>query len=222
MSVHGYTPVPSETSVQSAASATSSSHQPATKQLKAFEENEDAQITPKQLLESTDEEPGESEQKKECGPVPAFPEEAREAAEAFTASPVPNVPEDADEAFEEAEEGRHDADDFVPNRQREQTLEGNTFQLNVKAEVYEIEEDTKDEENKQSDDEREMHLHSLTQPPKATPEERCSEGSSATPAFETVGPQPSASSTNLLEFSPCASSAVSDNSKDSRSEVPDF
>ena len=127
MSVHGYSPAVSDTSVPS---ATSSSHQPPEKQLKALEEQEDAQSTPKQLVESTDEDLGGEQQ-------------------AATAFPVPNVSDVDEETFEEAQDGRHDADDFVPSSNREQTLEGGTFQLHVKEEVFVIADDEKEEEGKE-------------------------------------------------------------------------
>ena len=141
MSVKGFTPCASEVSLPSTSSATSSSHQPATKQLKALEEDENDQGSPQPLLDSTDEdltEGKDADQKNECHDIhfPAFPEQP------LLASPVPHVREEAAEGDEE--QGRHEADDFVPNRRREGTLETNTFELNVKPEVFDIGEDPDD------------------------------------------------------------------------------
>ena len=133
MSVEDFAPCVSEASLQSASSATSSSHQPATKQLKALEEDENDQGSPQPLLDSTDEdltEGKDADQKNECHDIhfPAFPEQP------LLASPVPHVPEEAAEGDEE--QGRHEADEFVPNRRRESTLETDVFELNVKAELF--------------------------------------------------------------------------------------
>ena len=114
MSVHGYSPAVSDTSVPS---ATSSSHQPPEKQLKALDEKEEAQSTPRHLTDSTDEE-REGQQTKQVDACAALPESGP-----ITAFPVPFAPQVAEESAEQAEEGRHEADDFVPNRQRENTLQ---------------------------------------------------------------------------------------------------
>ena len=53
MSVHGYTPVVSETSIPSETSQTSSSHQPDLKMLRAMDEKEESTSSPKVLESST-------------------------------------------------------------------------------------------------------------------------------------------------------------------------
>ena len=206
MSVHGYSPAVSDTSVPS---ATSSSHQPPEKQLKALDEKESVQSIPKQLDVSTDEDLGGEQQD--------------EQVDAFTALPVPAVPEEAEEAFQEAEEGRHDADDFVPSSRREQTLERGTFQLHVKEEVFVIADDEKEEESKRSDDEKDVSndLHYLTATEALTEASRA-EGSSSTVPSETVGQQPSTTPTKLLPESSCIDSAAPINSTNSQSDVHDF
>ena len=197
MSASGFTPNVSDTSVQSVSSATSSSHQPPEKQLKALEEAEEDYASAKQLPDSTDEDNDESVPKTECKVDPAFPGQ-------FVASPVPDVPDDVDKGDDE-EEGGHEADDFVPNRQRETTLEPGAFVLHVTPEVFEIGEDTKDDERRNT----QQSLHSLTSAAKATAEAKDVpkvESCSATPAFEQEGPQPCTSPTSFLhESSPGAS-----------------
>ena len=92
MSVQGYLPAVSDTSVPSATSAASSSHQLAKKRLKALEEQENTLSTQKQLLESTDEKRGRSEQNSLAPHTTAGAGVYATSAEAFTASSVPNVP----------------------------------------------------------------------------------------------------------------------------------
>ena len=141
MSASGFAPNVSDTSVQSVSSATSSLHEPPAKQLKALEEAEEDHASAKQLLDSTDEDNDESVPKTECKVDLAFLEQ-------FVASPVPNVPDDVGKGDDE-EEGGHEADDFVPNRERETALEPCAFILHVAPEVFEIGEDNKEDEGKQ-------------------------------------------------------------------------
>ena len=216
MSVKGFAPCASEASHQSASSATSSSHQPALKQLKALEENEDDQNSPQPLLDSTDEDLTEdkgAEQKNECDSIPllAFPDQP------LPASPVPNASEEVAEGDEE--QGRHEADDFVPNRRRESTLETNTFELSVKPEVFDIGEDPDDTKKDKDADERGNApcLHSLKPPVPQT--EAKPEATSTTPASELVDPQPCTPATSSVH-GPCSSAIVHSNSEASRSDGP--
>ena len=111
MSVSGFTQK-STSSVSSTSPATSSSHQPPTKALKAFEDAHSDHSSSKPLVESTDDE---------------LTENVVEA--------VPNVPKEEDVTGGEEE---HEADAFVPNPDRQSTLEVDLFREQVKPEVFEI------------------------------------------------------------------------------------
>ena len=101
MSVHGYTP--SSSSIDNTTSpATSSSHQPSTKQLKVAEATGSEGSSAKVQDDSTD-------------------EDLKETA-------VPNV---SAQCSESKEDDMHDADLFTPNANRQSTLEGGTPQVFV-------------------------------------------------------------------------------------------
>ena len=105
----GWTPGVSECSVPSASEATSSSHQPPTKSLKALdaEEADGQPSSPRELSHSSG-----------------------HADSVHLASPVPHAPE-----LEEADDdGKHDGDDFVPNANRTSTLEPQGTDVHAKAE----------------------------------------------------------------------------------------
>ena len=89
--------------------------------------SDDASAKP--LVDSTDDELLESSAK----PVPNTPDEEvkQEGAEAHDEVHCPNPPE-------VEQEEAHEADSFVPNPDREKTLEGSAFTLNVKPEMFEI------------------------------------------------------------------------------------
>ena len=95
----GWTPDVSESSIPSASGATSSSHQPPMKSLKALdaEEADGPPSSPRELSNSSGNVGEDS---------------------IHLASLVPHAPE-----IEENDEGKHDADDFVPNADRTSTLE---------------------------------------------------------------------------------------------------
>ena len=121
------------------------------------------------------------------------------------AEPVPNVPGDVVEA-EAQEEGRHDADDFVPRQDRGATLEGDStaYRQDCLAashpEVVII--DADEDEAKEKEEE--------------VPEGRPGkdEGISGTPSIEPVGSQPAPPSLNLLSG---ASSSIGSASARARS-----
>ena len=117
-------------------------------------------------------------------------------AEAFLASPVPNVSELLGDLLPDAE---HDADKFVPNRDRERTQESSpqAFRLHVKEEVFVIEEDVKDET--EDDAKRGVQSAQTAFEQKTVPEVKpeTKEALSRTPAFDSEGPQPSTTSTEL-------------------------
>ena len=104
----GWTPNVSESSIPSSGGATSSSHQPPTKSLKALD------------VEAV------------YGP-PSSPRELSHSSghgedSVHLASLVPHAPE-----IEEVEEGKHDADDFVPNKDRSATLESRGLDVHTSA-----------------------------------------------------------------------------------------
>ena len=111
MSVSGFTQKTSS-SVSSTSPATSSSHQPPTKALKAFEDADSDHTSPKPLLESSDDDLKEN-----------------------VVQAVPNVPKEGEEPGGEEE---HEADAFVPNSDRQSTLEVDLFAEQIKPEVFEI------------------------------------------------------------------------------------
>ena len=205
MSASGFTPNRSEASRNSSSPATSSSHQPAAKQLRAMEAA-DEDSPPKQISDSTDED-------LEVKPhVLAFPVDAADVA-----LPVPAVPDDLGEG-EADEDVRHDADDFVPNSQRAKTLQSDAFNLHVIPEVFELGGD--DDHAKDEKDEPANDLHSLTDDKKSAPEDDKpklkEESLSRTPASDSAGTQPAAGSSN----SPFESSVHVVNSVRARSLPP--
>ena len=132
MSVAGFTQA---SSAPSASPATSSSHQPPAKVLKAFEDAESDVAFTKPLIESTDDELNEN-----------------------IVQAVPNVPE-REEAHDDlhslnGEGGEaHDADVFVPNPDRNSTLGPPAVDLGpipAKPEVFEI--GAEDAEEKEDDE----------------------------------------------------------------------
>ena len=138
MSVSGFTQN-SSSPVTSTSPATSSSHQPPTKVLKAFEDADSDVVSAKPLVESTDDELTENV-------VPAVPN-VKEQGEA---------PHDL-HSLNDDEGGAHDADNFVPNSDRQSTLEGGgngahvpAVPVHVKPEVFEI--GTDDVEEKVADE----------------------------------------------------------------------
>ena len=165
MSVSGYT-VKSSSSPAGTSPATSSSHQPPTKTLKSelagFEDAHSDFSSTKPLVESTDEE---------------LPEQV--------VQPVPNVPGDAHVDVKEEEGEEHDANAFVPNQDRNATLEEQVLEVpplpqcpaQEKTEVFEI--GTEDAEEKAEGDER---LEEVKQEVEQKPPTSCS--------TDLVGPQP--------------------------------
>ena len=137
MSVSGFTQKTSS-SVSSTSPATSSSHQPPTKALKAFEDAHSDHSSSKPLVESTDDELTEN-----------------------VVQAVPNVPKEGEEQGGEEE---HDADAFVPSPDRQSTLEVPLVDLTpeqVKPEVFEIGAD--DNEEKQEDDKGRLEAAAATE-----------------------------------------------------------
>ena len=163
--------------------ATSSSHQPPTKSLRALDEaSEDTPV--KVLNESTDSDLVDE-----------------------VAHPVPNVPDEVDlfpseEAKEQApEEQYHDADDFVPQQDRAATLETGDIAPSH-PETFIIGDD-KEDETKQEEEEGERAG------PEAKQEE--AEGTSRTPASEPVGTQPAPtqpSAPSAVSSDACASACA--------------
>ena len=206
MSASGFTPNPSVAS--SSSPATSSSHQPPTKSLRAMDETESEDTPAKVLAESTD-------------------DDLQEAV----AQPVPNVPEE--ELKEEAHEGEHhEADDFVPRQDREATLEGSLpemFTIGVDDEETAKEEEVRLNEhscveasvvpegrrlNEHSCVEasvvpegRRLNKHSCVEASETTPVPKKEEGNSGTPTIELEGPQPAPFKLNVLSQSSLSGSA---------------
>ena len=192
MSASGFTPNPSVAS--SSSPATSSSHQPPTKSLRAMDETESEDTPAKVLAESTD-------------------DDLQEAV----AQPVPNVPEE--ELKEEAHEGEHhEADDFVPRQDREATLEGSLpemFTIGVDDEETAKEEEVRLNEPSwvgASEVPKETAVaqtypfgSEATAGPGTKPEKE--EGNSGTPAIELEGSQPALSKLNFLSQSSGSGSA---------------
>ena len=198
MSASGFSPLPAA-SAASASSATSSSHQPPKKSLCAMDEPEEgSHDSPKIITDSTDDD--------------LLPEQVARTVDT-------EVEEKDDPELE------HDADAFVPNPNRDDTLAGfrvpdgarecvvnsgallsgneaSTFSLSVKAEVFDIGSEV-DEAKIEPNEEK------LRDPEK----ERKEEPSTAA-ASETEGPQPTPS----LEMTPLRSFAV--NSARLASEPP--
>ena len=114
MSVSGFTQKTSS-SVSSTSPATTSSHQPLTKALQAFEDADSDHTSSKPLRESNDDELTES-----------------------VVQAVPNAPKEGEEP---GGEGEHEDDTFVPNSDRQTTLEVDLFPEQIKPEVFEIGED---------------------------------------------------------------------------------
>ena len=144
MSVSGFTQK-STSSVSSTSPATSSSHQPPTKALKAFEDADSDHTSSKPLVESTDDELTEN-----------------------VVQAVPNVPQEEEDVPGGEEE--HEADAFVPNPDRQATLEVPTVDshpVQVKPEVFEIGED--DHEEKQEDKGRLEEAVAETYSPESQP-----------------------------------------------------
>ena len=124
MSVKGYTPNPSPAG-SSSSPATSSSHQPPTKTLRAMDGTESEETPVKVLEESTDSDLVDDV----IHAVPNVPEEivSEKVEDATWTSPVglPRQPTiEVPYAKEETpEEQYHDADDFVPRQDRAATLD---------------------------------------------------------------------------------------------------
>ena len=104
MSASGLTPVPA-TSRASSSPATSSSHQPAAKSLRALDEPEGDHDSPKQITDSTDDD--------------LLPESVAQPVDATGGAGAACA---KGEGEDDADHG-HDADDFVPNPNRGDTLE---------------------------------------------------------------------------------------------------
>ena len=142
MSVSGFTPAPSTSSATGSSPATSSSHQlskvgPPKKQLRALEGTQSSEDSPQVLGDTTDEELLQ-------GVVQA----------------VPNVPEHGANATTHLDnDAFHDADDFVPQADRNSTLEGSgNLTKRVANEVVEIDSETKQEVK---DEEKEKHAEAV-------------------------------------------------------------
>ena len=189
MSASGFTPNPSVAS--SSSPATSSSHQPPTKSLRAMDETESEDTPAKVLAESTD-------------------DDLQEAV----AQPVPNVPEE--ELKEEAHEGEHhEADDFVPRQDREATLEGSLpemFTIGVDDEETAKEEEVRLNERSCVEasvvpEGRRLNEHSCVEASEATPVPKKEEGNSGTPTIELEVPQPAPFKLNVLSQSSLSGSA---------------
>ena len=128
MSVSGFTPAPSTTSATGTSPATSSSHQPPCKQLKALEGTEGSEDSPNVLGDTTDEE-----------------------LQPTVVPPVPNVPEDDATPLTHLyapAEVFHEADEFVPNACRSSTLEENTG-LTQQAGVEVVQSDNEEGQTKE-------------------------------------------------------------------------
>ena len=183
MSASGFTPCPSTTSAASFESpATSSSHQPPTKSLRALEAETASDDTPaKVLAESTDEELYEA-----------------------VAQPVPAVPEEKLKEELHEDDGYHDADDFVPCQDRQRTLEGSSG-----PEVFVIGADEKEEgeENALREGPPEVPLAHQVQKVKGEAKEEGAKGSPRTSATEQEALQPARRSFNVLSQSSSSSSA---------------
>ena len=184
MSASGFTPCPSTTSAASFESpATSSSHQPPTKSLRALEADTASDDTPaKVLAESTDEELHEA-----------------------LAQPVRAVPEEELKEELHEDDGHHDADDFVPRQDRQSTLEEAPA-----PEVFVICADEKEgcEENALQEGEL-PEVPLLQQVPEAKREakEEGDKGSPRTSATDLEAPQPARQEANVLSQPSASSSA---------------
>ena len=195
MSVQGFTPPRSTASASDG--ATSSSHQPPQKSLRALEAADGAESSPRVLNSSTDEEDAK-ERGEHALPVPACPElSPRGVGPETLAQPVPHAPLQEEEA--EGEES-HDADNFVPRKNRTETLEQNVaepFQTKSEActEMVEIGSDKGDEAKAGPGKEEAKADEGLEAP-------------ASTAATDQVGPQPSALSPESSAFAPCVNSSA--------------
>ena len=174
MSASGFTPVPGTSTASSTSPATSSSHQPPTKSLRALDEAEDGQESVKVITDSTDDD--------------LLPEQV--------AHPVtPAVVTEGEGQPKEEPEGEHEADSFVPNSNREETLEVNSHAIHTKTEVFEIGSEDPEEGVKAAAKEDVQEL---------TPVAPAVEGSKATSsavATDVEGPQPTPSTDLRLQSS---------------------
>ena len=190
MSASGFTPNPSPAG-SSSSPATSSSHQPPTKSLRALDETTSEDTPAKVLADSTDDDLAED-----------------------VVRPVPNVPGEEVEA-EAREEEHHDADDFVPRQDREATLEESL------PEMFTIgaddEETAKEEEVRLNEpswveasvvpEGRRLNEPSWVEASETTPVPKKEEGNSGTPTIELEGPQPAPFKLNVLSQSSLSGSA---------------
>ena len=153
MSAHGFTPPRSEPTTASEG-ATSSSHQPPLKTLRALEAADEVGSSPRVLNSSTDGEDTKGREE-DALPVPTCPVlSPRTSSPESSALPVPHAPLQGEE--EPQGEEHHDADNFVPEADRTKTLEQNTTERfktksEARAELFEIGSEKGEEEVKEDE-----------------------------------------------------------------------